>query len=312
VCAGVAPSRALSHTLTTLFGSWLRVSARSTLQPAGRLVDISMGVHPPCTLPAGIGPDGGSQPAVKRQVLNLGQGCAVCEVRHRCDCCCLRDAHASDRAAGLPRSRTGMVRQCSVVVCISARPRRKRWASDTGEVGRMMRGLGWATGEARKVTKRAYCSFSRGAAGERDKGARLGCHAVSVGRDFMSEYYASPSDSSPRLRHNRGCEVHRTRTLQRVVHRPHYFAEVITESSNERTFDTEGRPWRIAAAEETQRVRRPGAYSISVARQDKATKDDHQTVFVALAWRRRAGPARAATKQSFREAFLRPDRQTLL
>ena len=137
----------------------------------------------------------------------------VCEVRHRCDCCCLRDActRASDRAAGLPRGRTGMARQHSLVVCISARPRRKRWASDTGEVRIMMRGLGQATDEARKATKQAYCSFSRGAPGEGDKGAMLGCHAVSVGRNFTSEYYASPSDSSPRLRHNRGCEVHRTR-----------------------------------------------------------------------------------------------------
>ena len=118
---------------------------------------------------------------------------------------------ASDRAAGLPRGRTGMARQHSLVVCISARPRRKRWASDTGEVRIMMRGLGQATDEARKATKQAYCSFSRGAPGEGDKGAMLGCHAVSVGRNFTSEYYASPSDSSPRLRHNRGCEVHRTR-----------------------------------------------------------------------------------------------------
>lgn len=124
-----------------------------------------------------VGPGGdGSQPAVKRQVSNLGQGCAVCEVRHRCDCCCLRDAHASDRAAGLPKGRSGMARQHSVVVCISARPRRKRWASDTGEVrSMMMRGLGWATGEAREVTKMAYCSFYRGAAGEGDKGAMLAC-----------------------------------------------------------------------------------------------------------------------------------------
>ena len=60
------------------------------------------------------------------------------------------------------------------------------------------------------VTKLAYCSFCRGAAGEGDKGAMLGCHAVSVGRHFTSEYYASPSDSSPRLRHNRGCEVQYT------------------------------------------------------------------------------------------------------
>ena len=68
-----------------------------------------------------------------------------------------------------------MARQHSVVVCISARPRRKRWASDTGEVRNMMRGLGWATDEARKATKQAYCSFSRGAPGEGDKGAMLAC-----------------------------------------------------------------------------------------------------------------------------------------
>lgn len=69
-----------------------------------------------------------------------------------------------------------MARQHSVVVCISARPRRKRWASDTGEVrSMMMRGLGWATGEAREVTKMAYCSFYRGAAGDSDKGAMLAC-----------------------------------------------------------------------------------------------------------------------------------------
>ena len=33
----------------------------------------------------------------------------------------------------------------------------------------------WATGEAREVTKMAYCSFYRGAAGEGDKGAMLAC-----------------------------------------------------------------------------------------------------------------------------------------
>lgn len=63
---------------------------------------------------------------------------------------------------------------------------------------------------------------------------------------------------------------------------------------------------------DTARASRPGAHGISVARHDKATKDDHQNGFVAVAWRRRAGPGSAATKQSFREAFLRPDRRTLL
>jgi len=86
--------------------------------------------------------------------------------------------------------------------------RHRRGEKDDARPGLLAR---WATGEARKVTKLAYCSFYRGAAGEGDKGAMLGCHAVSVGRNFTSEYYASPSDSSPRLRHNRGCEVHRTR-----------------------------------------------------------------------------------------------------
>ena len=161
-----------------------------------------------------------------------------------------------------------MARQHSVVVCISARPRRKRWPSDTGEVRKMMRGLGWATSEARQVTKRAYCSFSRGAAGERDKGAMLGCHAVSVGRNFTSEYYASSSDSSPRLRHNRGCEVHRTRALRRVDHAHPTSQRSITETSNERTFDTERRPRCIAAAAEaTHRAHAVLEHnSISVAR----------------------------------------------
>lgn len=52
-----------------------------------------------------------------------------------------------------------------------------------------------------------------------------------------------------------------------------------------------------SARGDTARASRPGAHGISVARHDKATKDDHQTVFVALAWRRRAGPGSAATKQ---------------
>lgn len=86
--------------------------------------------------------------------------------------------------------------------------RHRRGEEDDARPGLFAR---WATGEARKVTKLAYCSLYRGAAGEGDKGAMLGCHAVSVGRNFTSEYYASPSDSSPRLRHNRGCKVHRTR-----------------------------------------------------------------------------------------------------
>jgi len=92
----------VSHSLLTLFGSRLRVSARSTAH-GSRLPAwwTARWVHPPFTVPApapaGIGPGGGSQPAVKRQLLNLGQGWVVCEVRHRCDCCCLRDAHASER-----------------------------------------------------------------------------------------------------------------------------------------------------------------------------------------------------------------------
>lgn len=131
------------------YSIWLMVEGLGAAAQRSRLVAwwTSRWVHPPCTLPAGIGPDGGSQPAVKRQVLNLGQGCAECV---RCGIAATAAVYAmrtraSDRAAGLPseRQRTGMARQHSHVVCICARPRRKRWASDTGEARNMMRGLGW-------------------------------------------------------------------------------------------------------------------------------------------------------------------------
>ncbi|KAM0705403.1 hypothetical protein Q7P35_008193 [Cladosporium inversicolor] len=124
-----------------------------------------------------------------------------------------------------------MARQHSQVVYISARPRRKRWASDTGEVRKMMRGLGWASqGDSRRARQGCDAGMPR---------ARLACGTTEAVR------YTAPS------------------ALQRVDHAPPYFAEVITETSNERTFDTERRPWCIAVAEATQRARAVREHTVS-------------------------------------------------
>jgi len=137
--------------LTTLFGSWLRVSARSTPRPAGRLVVITMGAS--SIYSSSRRTDGPAANQLSgRQLVNLGQGS---EVRHRCDCCCLRDAHASSRAqaAGLPRGRIGIGRQHSA-------PLPGQGSSDgpptqASERDMMLRGLGWRPGEARKHCKLA-------------------------------------------------------------------------------------------------------------------------------------------------------------
>jgi hypothetical protein len=116
--------------LTTLFGSWSRVSARSTPRQAGSLVAITMGASSLCSSSRRTEQAAAAATScVKRQLINLGQGS---EVRHRCDCCCLRDAHASNRAhaAGLPRGRIGIGRQHFTLL---PGPRLKRRASDTGE-----------------------------------------------------------------------------------------------------------------------------------------------------------------------------------